>query len=74
MRKELVLGFDIQAQPDEVTCGPTCLQALYQYYGDEHCTQSGDPRSETTENWRHPRRDVGKPRPSKRIPRAYLHL
>jgi hypothetical protein len=34
MRKELVLGFDMQAQPDEVTCGPTCLQALYNYYGD----------------------------------------
>jgi len=34
MRKELVLGFDIQAQPDEVTCGPTCLQALYNFYGD----------------------------------------
>jgi hypothetical protein len=28
------LGFDINAQPDEVTCGPTCLQALYQYYKD----------------------------------------
>lgn len=35
MRKELVLNFDIQAQPDDVTCGPTCLQALYQYYKDE---------------------------------------
>src|ERR1043165_5675257 len=34
MRKELSLGFDIQAQPDEVTCGPTCLHALYQYYKD----------------------------------------
>lgn len=34
MRKEIVLAFDIQAQPDEVTCGPTCLQALYQYYDD----------------------------------------
>jgi hypothetical protein len=34
MKKELALGFDIQAQPDEVTCGPTCLQALYQYYKD----------------------------------------
>lgn len=34
MRKELSLGFDIQAQPDEVTCGPTCLHALYQYYRD----------------------------------------
>jgi hypothetical protein len=34
MQKEIVLAFDIQAQPDEVTCGPTCLQALYQYYDD----------------------------------------
>src|SRR5690606_32002316 len=34
MRKEIVLNFDIQAQPDDVTCGPTCLQALYHYYGD----------------------------------------
>jgi hypothetical protein len=34
MRKELSLGFDIQAQPDEVTCGPTCLHSLYQYYND----------------------------------------
>jgi len=34
MKKELVLGFDMQAQPDDVTCGPTCLQALYNYYED----------------------------------------
>jgi hypothetical protein len=34
MRKELALGFDIMVQPDEVTCGPTCLQALYSYYKD----------------------------------------
>lgn len=34
MKKELALGFDIMAQPDEVTCGPTCLQALYHYYKD----------------------------------------
>lgn len=34
MRKELSLGFDIQAQPDDVTCGPTALQALYNYYND----------------------------------------
>lgn len=34
MRKEIVLGFDIKAQPDDVTCGPTCLQALYNFYGD----------------------------------------
>jgi len=35
MKKELVLDFDIQEQPDEVTCGPTCLQALYHYYKDD---------------------------------------
>jgi len=35
MKKELVLDFDMQAQPDDVTCGPTCLQALYNYYGDD---------------------------------------
>jgi hypothetical protein len=34
MRKEIFLGFDIQAQPDDVTCGPTCLHALYQFYND----------------------------------------
>jgi hypothetical protein len=34
MRKELFIEFDIQAQPDEVTCGPTCLQAIYDYYKD----------------------------------------
>jgi hypothetical protein len=34
-QKALFLDFDIKAQPDEVTCGPTCLHALYQYYGDE---------------------------------------
>ncbi len=33
-RQALFLNFDIRAQPDEVTCGPTCLHALYQYYQD----------------------------------------
>jgi hypothetical protein len=35
MRKEIHLAFDIQAQPDDVTCGPTCLHALYQFYNDD---------------------------------------
>lgn len=35
MKKELALSFDIMAQPDEVTCGPTSLQALYRYYNDD---------------------------------------
>ncbi|MCC7257486.1 MAG: hypothetical protein IT486_03880 [Gammaproteobacteria bacterium] len=29
------LRFEIAAQPDEVTCGPTCLHGIYRYYGDE---------------------------------------
>ncbi|MCG6909559.1 MAG: C39 family peptidase [Deltaproteobacteria bacterium] len=28
------LSFDIRRQPDVTTCGPTCLHALYRYYGD----------------------------------------
>lgn len=27
--------FDILAQPDDTTCGPTCLQAVYSYFHDE---------------------------------------
>jgi len=34
-RQALFLNFDIKAQPDEVTCGPTCLHAMYQYYQDD---------------------------------------
>lgn len=26
---------EIQAQPDDLTCGPTCLHAVYHYFGDE---------------------------------------
>lgn len=29
------LDIDILAQPDEQTCGPTCLHAVYRYYGDD---------------------------------------
>ncbi len=29
------LHFEILAQPDDTTCGPTCLQAVYNYYGDK---------------------------------------
>jgi hypothetical protein len=29
------LRLEIQPQPDDYTCGPTCLHALYRYYGDE---------------------------------------
>jgi hypothetical protein len=29
------LQLDIQQQPDDFTCGPTCLHAIYRYWGDE---------------------------------------
>jgi hypothetical protein len=28
------LPFEIQAQPDDSACGPTCLHAVYRYFGD----------------------------------------
>jgi len=28
------LFLDISAQPDNITCGPTCLHAMYRYFGD----------------------------------------
>jgi hypothetical protein len=28
-------AFAIQLQPDGATCGPTCLQAIYRYWGDD---------------------------------------
>jgi hypothetical protein len=34
LRQALFLNFDIKAQPDEVTCGPTCLHAIYRHHGD----------------------------------------
>jgi hypothetical protein len=32
---ETKLHLEILAQPDDFTCGPTCLHALYRFYGDE---------------------------------------
>src|SRR5690606_18553066 len=29
------LGVAVQPQPDDLTCGPTCLHAVYQYYGEK---------------------------------------
>ncbi len=29
------LSIDMAGQPDDVSCGPTCLQALYRYYGND---------------------------------------
>jgi hypothetical protein len=32
---ELVLPFDMLPQPNDWTCGPTCLQAVYRFWGNE---------------------------------------
>ncbi len=29
------IALDILSQPDDTTCGPTCLHAVYRYYGDD---------------------------------------
>ncbi|UCG21822.1 MAG: hypothetical protein JSU80_04390, partial [Deltaproteobacteria bacterium] len=29
------LYLDISPQPDNITCGPTCLHAIYRYFGDD---------------------------------------
>jgi hypothetical protein len=32
---DIKLDVEIQRQPDETTCGPTCLDAVYQFYDDQ---------------------------------------
>jgi hypothetical protein len=32
---ESSLAFEIRPQPSDVTCGPTCLHAVYRYFGDD---------------------------------------
>jgi hypothetical protein len=32
---EHMMVIDILPQPDETTCGPTCLHAMYRYFGDD---------------------------------------
>ena len=44
------LYLDILPQPDNSTCGPTCLHAIYRYFGDEiplHQVVSEIPQIET---------------------------
>lgn len=33
-RMDTKLDFTILPQPDQITCGPTCLHSVYNYYGD----------------------------------------
>jgi hypothetical protein len=34
MSSKMHFALEILPQPDQFTCGPTCLQAVYRYYGD----------------------------------------
>lgn len=33
--QRLTLPLEVAPQPDDTTCGPTCLHAVYRYFGDE---------------------------------------
>lgn len=35
VRKGPLMEIDVQRQPDNLSCGPTCLHAVYRYFGDE---------------------------------------
>lgn len=39
-RKPIHLNIDMQAQPDDSACGPTCLHAVYRYFADTCTLQS----------------------------------
>src|SRR5512141_442066 len=40
------LPVKILPQPDETTCGPTCLHAIYRYWGEEESRQTGIGRAQ----------------------------
>ncbi len=46
----LRLPVEILAQPDEVTCGPTCLHAVYRYWGSEETLEEVIARSRRLEH------------------------
>jgi Peptidase_C39 like family/Peptidase C39 family len=41
--------FDMVRQPDDVTCGPTCLHAIYRYYGDDRSLDTLSDEIETVD-------------------------
>lgn len=46
---ETRLPLSMQPQPDEMTCGPTCLHAVYHYYGDSVTLKSVIERTQSLE-------------------------
>ena len=63
-RHPLHLPVTTLPQPDETTCGPTCLHAIYRYWGDREPLQSVIDRM-----WRHNATMAVIVRPTHRIPR-----
>ena len=49
LEDELYLPVKILPQPDESTCGPTCLHAIYHYWGDEEPLESVIARARSLE-------------------------
>ena len=46
----LRLPVDMLAQPDEVTCGPTCLHAIYRYWGSDESLSEVIARTQRLEH------------------------
>src|SRR5436309_2967481 len=44
------LPLEILPQPDESTCGPTCLQAVFRYWGDDEPLESVIARARRLEH------------------------
>ena len=65
---------EVSAQPDDSTCGPTCLHGVYRYYGLDRSARAGDPRRAEPGGRRHARRPAGNRRAAARLRRHALHL
>jgi hypothetical protein len=43
----MIENYTILTQPDDITCGPTCLQSIYNYYGDNLSLQETIQQTES---------------------------
>lgn len=48
--QHLRLPVDILAQPDEISCGPTCLHAMYRYWGEQEALSGVIDRTQRLEH------------------------
>ena len=67
------LGFVVEQQPDDVTCGPACLHGIYRHYGDERAARARHRRHPYARQRRHARRVPREPRAAARLRRDDPH-